>query len=211
MFYRHAPLSAGSVPDRSRGFVVSAFAPHGVSRALVVDRQAEVVAEWKPESVSKNVVVAADGSGELSFSGPRRAAVRGMFDRTYSTADDWDGPLLSSARPSTQCEHRPTHQLQSPGSNAPRQPPLPKRRSVPTSSRHRWSKTKNKCAPARRLWRRCSRERRERPPHPMPERPARPDIPSGNSLHHRAEARSRRRAVRCSKCVHHPPTGSQKR
>src|SRR5215469_2368369 len=69
-------LPSAGVPDRSGRFVVSAFTPHGMSRTIAVDRQAEVVSEREAESARKNVVVPADRSRELRLPTPTRAAVR---------------------------------------------------------------------------------------------------------------------------------------
>src|SRR6202021_2309763 len=77
---RTLPLSAVSVPDGARRFVISSLAPYRVGGSLVIDSDGEIVAEGEAESVRKNVVVVARPirplPGELRLRRPGGAAVR---------------------------------------------------------------------------------------------------------------------------------------
>src|SRR4029077_6878179 len=70
-------LSAVSVPDRTRRFVILAFAPHGVGSSLVIDSKAEVIAEWEAAPQGDNIVVEAGKTRELRLRRPGGPAVGG--------------------------------------------------------------------------------------------------------------------------------------
>src|SRR3984885_9147030 len=69
------PLPTAGIPDRSRRFVIAAFAPHQLRSTQVVDGNREVIAKWKAEAFGQNVVVATHRAGELPLRRPRRSTV----------------------------------------------------------------------------------------------------------------------------------------
>src|ERR1044072_4645881 len=68
-------LTPVGVPDGPWRLVVPPFAPYRMSRALIVDREAEIVSKGKAEAAGKNVVVALRWTREARLSAPRGAAV----------------------------------------------------------------------------------------------------------------------------------------